>query len=135
MSPKGFAVAVPQFLLGDGAGNRAFEQSPENNVEGVIEPDDRLRFVPDQIADKAVISRCHPSLSLNRLLGSDEEIQRRGGCPVWFPVKGVQFNVVRVDLLREFLCQCGLTRRCRADHGNAAIGERFHRGGIIICKS
>ena len=71
-------------------------QLPEDCPQGVIEPDDRVRAWPDQIADDVVVPRDGPTLRTDRRFHTlTEDIVRRFH-PVCFPMQGIQVNEIKI---------------------------------------
>ena len=82
---------------------------PEDSWKRIIEPDDRFRFGPEEIADDVIIPCRDPARVLRCFPHAFTKDIKRGFCPIGLPMEGIEFDEVVVEFVCEFFGKRGFT--------------------------
>lgn len=111
-----FLVAAPQFLAADNSSHAAERRAAQRDNDRVIEPDDRRRAGPDEIADRAIVAFDDPLFARDELLDFFTKIG--AARPLLSPVQAVELDVLASEALREHAGEMRLARAGASNHDN-----------------
>jgi len=101
MYPKAIRIRAPHDFAGNIAVNSALDQSPENQWERVIQPDDDLGTSPRYRDGSAVVPGNDPSLAVDCFDNFGDEFLVRCADPIRLPVEGIQFDKIQIQEIGE----------------------------------
>src|SRR4029079_5772991 len=110
LGPEPLAVAAPELLAGPAALHRTDEHAGEYHAHRVVEPDDRVRARPDDVARAAVIAVEHPTVLRDGLRDAPAEDRSRRLGPVGLPMQRVELDVRKGKTPRQLARERGLPR-------------------------
>lgn len=127
---KGLAVPIPQLFAADHPAHAALHQTPQNQGQRQIQPDQRVRLRPDDVTYFGVIPINHPPLSgqgLPHPLSENIQLRHR---PVRPPVQSIHLYSWRAQPLAQLLGKGGLAHPRHAHHDDPPGRHPLRLAGV-----